>query len=121
MEKKRLVISYKNLSDDLKEELAAQYPGGYGENLLKINKPDNGFFYAVPFETEDTKYLVKIDVKVDLNHEDEEEEAYPDESIVPDAPEDLGNEEDDFDEEEDDGYDEEIVDNEMGDEEDDEM
>ncbi len=104
-EKKRLVVSFKNLPEELKEELNAQYPNGYGENLIKVNKSATEFFYAVPFETEDTKYLVKIDVKVDLNHEDEEEEdSYSDESMIPEAPEGM-------DEDDDDDFDDDFEDN----------
>lgn len=97
MEKRRLVVSYKNLTEELKAQLSHQYPYGYGGHLIKVNKSDHDFFYAVPFETDDTKYLVKIDIKIDLNHEeDEEEDAFADDTILPEAPEDL-DEEDDYD------------------------
>ncbi|HDR88087.1 MAG TPA: hypothetical protein ENN63_00470 [Bacteroidetes bacterium] len=106
MEKRRLVVSYKNLTEELKEQLSHQYPYGYGGHLIKVNKSDHEYFYAVPFETEDTKYLVKIDVKIDLNHdEDEEEEPFTDDTILPEAPEDLDGE-DDYD----DDYDNDIPD-----------
>ena len=37
------------------------------------------FFFAVPFETEDISYLVKIDVKIDdASHEEEDKDYYDD-------------------------------------------
>ena len=32
---------------------------------MRIDKPNGEFFYAVPFETDEINYLVKIDVKID--------------------------------------------------------
>jgi len=118
MEKRRLVVSYKNLTEELKEQLNNQYPHGYGGHLIKVNKSDHKYFYAVPFETEDTKYLVKIDVKIDLNHdEDEEEDTFTHDTILPEVPEDLDGEDDYDDHYEDDMPDPE-PDDEDGDDED---
>ena len=33
--------------------------------MIRVDKPNGDFFYAVPFETEEVAYLVKIDVKID--------------------------------------------------------
>jgi hypothetical protein len=113
-EKRKLVVSYKNLSDELKEEFHNHYPAGYTEAIIKIDKSPGEFFYAVPFETEDVKYLVKIDVKVDLNQEEEvEEEEFADENMMGDENVDFTEGEEEFedyeDEPADDSYDESEV------------
>ena len=46
-----------------------------------VDKPNGDFFYAVPFDTEEDSYLVKIDVKIDDLSEDEEDKEYYDEEI----------------------------------------
>ncbi|MFI3285380.1 MAG: hypothetical protein R3Y08_01885 [Rikenellaceae bacterium] len=63
--KKRLVTSFQNLSTDLQAQVKEKYPLGYNDAMMRIDKPNGDFFYAVPFETEEIFYLVKIDVKID--------------------------------------------------------
>ncbi len=74
--KKRLVASFNNLSPELQEEIKAFYPKGFAEVMTRFDKPNGDFFYYVPFETEDTSYLVKIDVKIDDKAEEAVEEDY---------------------------------------------
>ncbi len=79
--KKRVVVSYHNLSPELQAELKKKYPTGYTESMIRIEKGAGDFFYAVVLETEDTNYLVKIDVKIDGGHEEEEDKEYYDDEI----------------------------------------
>jgi hypothetical protein len=71
MVKRRLIVSYKNLPAELREQVDLVYPTGFNNHAKKINKNDHEFFYAVNFETEDTTYLVKVDVVVDDNLDEE--------------------------------------------------
>ncbi len=79
--KRRLVVSYHNLPIELQEELKKKYPNGYTDSMIRIDKAPGDFFYAVVLETEDTSYLVKIDVKVDGQLEEEEDKEYFDDEI----------------------------------------
>ena len=79
--KKRLIISYHNLPEELQEKLRQQYPNGYTESMKRIDKGLGNFFYAVVLETEDINYLVKVDVKID-DIEDEEEKDYFDDPEI---------------------------------------
>ena len=79
--KKRLVVSYHNLPAELQEELKKKYPNGYTDSMLRIDKGPGDFFYAVVLETEDTSYLVKVDVKVDGQLDEEEDKEYYDDEI----------------------------------------
>ncbi|MBR0170384.1 MAG: hypothetical protein IJQ14_06030 [Bacteroidales bacterium] len=68
--KKNLIVSYKNLPDDLKELFKETYPEGYNNYLQKFIKPNGEPIFVVPLETEDTSYMVKFEVKIDTLGED---------------------------------------------------
>ena len=70
--KKRVVVSYKNLSPELQEEIKKQYPNGYTDSMLRVDKGPGNFFYAIMLETEEVSYLVKVDDQV----EDEDDKDY---------------------------------------------
>lgn len=74
--KKRVAVSYKNLSPELQEEIKKQYPNGYTDSMLRVDKGPGDFFYAIMLETEEVSYLVKVDVKVDDQVEDEDDKDY---------------------------------------------
>ena len=77
--KKRLVTSFNNLPLELQEAVKAAYPLGYTDFMMRIDKPNGDFFFAVPFETEEISYLVKIDVKIDdISGEEEDKDYYDD-------------------------------------------
>lgn len=66
--KKRLVVSYANMSPELAAAFKEKYPKGYSDymgDIFKVEKPNGTFFYAVSIEIPDAIYLVKIDVKID--------------------------------------------------------
>ena len=48
---------------------------------MRIDKPNGEFFYAVPFETDEINYLVKIDVKIDNGATEEDDKDYYDDEI----------------------------------------
>lgn len=74
MTKKRSVISYSNLSPELLEEFKNQFPYGYQNDVIKVDKPNGDSFYAVTMETADAVYLVKVNVKIDTKIKDEDDE-----------------------------------------------
>lgn len=92
--KKRLIISYNNLSPELQDELKKQYPLGFTDNMQRIEKGPGDFFYAVRLETPEISYLVKIDVKID-DEPEEEEKGYYDEDDIKGAEEIASDDEDD--------------------------
>lgn len=79
--KKRVAVSYKNLSPELLEEVKKKYPHGWMDHMIRIDKSPTDFFYAIMLETEDTSYLIKVDVKVDANVDEEEDKEYYDDEI----------------------------------------
>ncbi len=69
--KKRVVISQENLPEELTCALKEQFPLGYGDSMIRIDKPNGDFFNAVVLETPDITYLVKVKVKIDSNPAEE--------------------------------------------------
>lgn len=66
--KKRAVVSYDNMSEELAKAFSDKYPKGFNDyfpDLVKYDKPDGTCFYAVTVEIPDAIYLVKIKVKTD--------------------------------------------------------
>ena len=79
--KKRLVTSFNNLAPELQDAVKAAYPLGYTDYMMRIDKPNGDFFFAVPFETEEISYLVKIDVKIDEAPTDDDDKDYYDDDL----------------------------------------
>lgn len=66
--RRRHVVSYENMSEELAALFNEKYPKGFNDylgDLTKYTKPDGTPFYAVTLETVDSIYLVKIKVKTD--------------------------------------------------------
>ena len=76
--KKNLIVSYKNLTDDLKESFKEAYPEGYSDHITKFVKPNGEAIFVVPFETADTAYMVKFDIKIDTLGEDLDKALFDD-------------------------------------------
>ena len=65
--KKHIVTSFHNLAPELQDSVKEKYPLGFTDAMIRVDKPNGDFFYAVPFDTDEIAYLVKIDVKIDDN------------------------------------------------------
>ncbi len=77
-QKKRAVVSYANMSEELAAAFKEKYPKGYADymgNLVKVDKPDGSYFYAVSVELPDAIYLVKVAVNID-DYEDVEKDLF---------------------------------------------
>ena len=69
-EKKRVIVDYKNVTKDILELFTDRYPYGYeDEDIIKFKNAKGETVMAVPFETKDTKYLVKVSVEMDAKIE----------------------------------------------------
>ena len=94
VDKKRLIISYKNISPELIAAIREQYPEGYMNYIKKIDTGTNSFFHAITVETEDAIYLVKIDVKIDKKDALEKEDEVINDVNIDDAADDAAKDED---------------------------
>lgn len=102
MAKKRLVKNYDALSEEIIQDLKAKYPNGYEQHLVKYTDKDGKFVSALPFETEDVYYLIRMTVQEAKRFDaaDFEEEDTPIRSDMDDL--EVGNEFDGQGEEDDD-------------------
>ena len=89
--KKHIATSFHNLSPELQEAVKAKYPLGFTDAMIRVDKPNGDFFYAVPYDTDEIAYVVKIDVKVDDNSHDDDKDYYDDEIKGADEIQDDGN------------------------------
>lgn len=72
--KKRIIKSYEKLSPELQGFLNDTYPYGYSNQLIRLTNSQGENYFAVPLETDDTVYMVKVHidkVKKQKNADDE--------------------------------------------------
>jgi hypothetical protein len=58
--KKRVIKSLENLSEDLKDLIKDQYPNGYDSSITRITNAKKEPIFVFPLETEDSVYLIKV-------------------------------------------------------------
>ena len=79
--KKHIVTSFHNLAPELQDAVREKYPLGFTDAMIRVDKPNGDFFYAVPFDTTDIAYMIKVDVKIDDNSSDDDDKDYYDDEI----------------------------------------
>lgn len=62
MTKKRLVKNYDALTEDIIREVKLKYPSGYEQHLVKYTDKDGKLVSALPFETDEAYYLIRMTV-----------------------------------------------------------
>ncbi|MDR0728963.1 MAG: hypothetical protein LBF19_02405 [Prevotellaceae bacterium] len=78
-DKRRVAISQKNLSQDVQDVMRERFPRGYVDymdQIIRVDRPDGSFFYAITLEVDDAIYLVKIDVQIDTDYEEVEKKLF---------------------------------------------
>jgi len=60
--KPRVIKDYGKLDPDIQEKIKLEYPSGYSENLIYFNNKEGKRVSALPFETEDKYYLVRMTI-----------------------------------------------------------
>jgi DNA-directed RNA polymerase subunit delta len=76
--KKRVVKDYDALPEDIVRLVKMKYPTGYADHLLSYNDKEGKKVSALPFETDDTYYLIRMTileakrlVKEDVDYDEE--------------------------------------------------
>jgi len=63
--KKRVIVDYKTLPEDILEGIAAKYPYGYGESdIIKFRNAKGDLISAIRFETEEKIFMVKVSTQL---------------------------------------------------------
>lgn len=79
VEKKRLIVSYKNLQEKDMELFNTTYAEGFMDYIQRVEKPDGTPMFLVPLETQEAYLMVKVEVRVEENiAEDDFDKDYDD-------------------------------------------
>ena len=62
MIKKRVVKDYNALTEEIVHLVKNKYPSGYADHLVSYNDKEGKKVSALPFETDDTYYLIRMTV-----------------------------------------------------------
>lgn len=79
--KKHIVTSFHNLTPEMQEAVKEKYPLGFTDAMIRVDKPNGDFFYAVPYDTDEVAYMIKIDVKIDDSAQDDDDKDYYDDDL----------------------------------------
>lgn len=60
--KPRVIKDYEKLDPEIQEKIKLEYPSGYSENLIYFNNKEGKRVSALPFETDDKYYLVRMTI-----------------------------------------------------------
>jgi len=69
MDKINKVMKFEDLPKDALKALEKQYPDGWKAYIRKITKPNGEFFHCISVDTKKVSYMVKLDVKIDIDSE----------------------------------------------------
>jgi DNA-directed RNA polymerase subunit delta len=74
--KKRIIKKYEQLPEDLLQLLKEKYPDGFEDNLITFENIKGEIEIALPLETEEVDYLIKMP-KNNMPEDDEEYDSEP--------------------------------------------
>lgn len=60
--KPRVIKDYDKLDPDIQEQIKLEYPYGFSDNLITFTNKDGLIVSALPFETDDKYYMVRMTV-----------------------------------------------------------
>lgn len=83
MSKKRIVKDYENLPEEIVSRVKMEYPQGFANHLVSFTNKEGKKVSALPFETEEIYYLIRMTVK-EARQIVNEDEDYDDEGNLRD-------------------------------------
>ena len=61
--KPRVIQSYEKLSKEIQEQIKLYYSEGYIDNLIEFRNHNNELVSALPFETDEKIYMVRMSIR----------------------------------------------------------
>lgn len=61
--KPKVIKAYEKLDKSIQEQIKLAYPYGFSDNLISFTNKDGAFISALPFETDEKYYLIKMSVR----------------------------------------------------------
>ncbi len=96
MEKRRIIVDYKNITSEQLSLITDRYPEGFApEDMISFKNSKGETVRAVTLETSDTKYLFKVSIEMErrmeafMDEDDDNEPATDDAAPDEDVAEDL--------------------------------
>ena len=96
MEKRRIIVDYKNITSEQLSLITDRFPEGFApEDMISFKNSKGETVRAVPLETSDTKYLFKVSIEMErrmeafMDEDDDSEPASDDATPDEDVAEDL--------------------------------
>ena len=83
MSKPRLVKDYDKLDESVKQQFKLHYPSGFEGNLVQFQNKEGKTVSALPFETEEVYYLIRMTV-LEAQEIIEDDEDYDDDGFLKD-------------------------------------
>jgi hypothetical protein len=92
--KKKIIKKYEQLTPELLKLIKVSYPDGYEESLIVFQTPSGELSSALPLETEDISYLIRMpkgaapddDEDIESPNTENEFESFEDLEIAEDSP-----------------------------------
>ncbi len=81
MDKKRIVKDYELLPEETIERVKVEYPYGFEENLITFINREGKKVSALPFETEEIYYLIRMTI-LEARQIIEDDEDYDDDGTL---------------------------------------
>jgi hypothetical protein len=61
--KLRVIQDFEKMSTEIQEQIKLVYPEGFSQHLVEFKNKDNETVYALPFETDDKIYMIRMSFK----------------------------------------------------------
>lgn len=78
-DKPRVIKDFEKLDEQIQEQIKLTYPRGFSKNLISFTNRDGNKVSALPFETDDRYYLVRMTIqearKIILQDDDYDEDG----------------------------------------------
>jgi hypothetical protein len=81
LSKKRVVKDYDALPEDIVRLVKMKYPTGYADHLVSYNDKEGKKVSALPFETDDAYYLIRMTI-LEAKRIVKEDEDFDDEGVL---------------------------------------
>lgn len=79
--KLRVIQDFEKISKDIQEQVKLVYPEGFSQYLVEFKNKNNETVYALPFETDEKIYMIRMSVKEALQII-EDDSDYDDDGIL---------------------------------------
>ncbi len=70
--RKRVIKDFRNLPEEIREAIREKYPSGYSDDLITFADKDKHIISALPYETEEISYLIKMPASLHIDTDEEE-------------------------------------------------